>query len=470
VTAHDEALFDRLRQHRALGSAPEEELRWFFERSNLESGKAGEVFVHHGEFIGRMWALLSGRIAFYTPRGSGRGKIMEWFPGDIAGVLPFSRLKGAPGDAVAEEDIEMFTLDVAHFPEMIRVAPAITGVCVHAMLDRARHFTREWLQDDKLVSLGRLSAGLAHELNNPASAAARSAKLLQSAIAAASDAAFALGSTGLSSEQQQLIRGVRDEAPGTSTRLWSAVDFSDREDAIDEWLNDHGIDPELTSTLAETALTTSDLDELAEGLSEEQLHAAIAWISFDYSANALSNELQRVAERIHNIVGSVKRYTYMGRGTGAEPTDVVQGIEDTLTMLGFKARSRTANIRMEVAPGLPMAMAFGGELNQVWQNLIDNALDAIGHGGTITVRAFPRRDRVVVEVADDGAGIDPAIKDRVFDPFFTTKDVGQGSGLGLDIVRRIVVRHSGEVEVESEPGNTVFRVALPVSSQTLADR
>jgi signal transduction histidine kinase len=464
MTGAANELLQRLKKHRALSVAPEAELEWFAERATVEIGEVGHVFVHHGQTVGRMWALLSGRVAFYTPRGSGRGKIIEWFPGDIAGVLPFSRLGAAPGDAIVEEPCEMATLDVEHFPEMIRVAPGITGACVHAMLDRARHFTKEWFQDEKLISLGRLSAGLSHELNNPASAAARSAKLLQSTITAAFEAAQALGAAGLNETQLQLVARVQAECLGEKTRMWSALDFSDREDVFDTWLTGHGLDTELTAPLAETALTTSDLDELATMLSPEQLGAAVRWIASEHGIRNLTKELERAAERIHQLVASVKRYSYMGRDTGAEPVSVVPGLEDTITVLAFKARARKATVRTEFASDLPPVLAFGGELNQVWHNLIDNALDAISEGGTVTVRACPHRERVAVEVADDGCGISPDIKDRVFDPFFTTKDVGEGSGLGLDIVRRILVRHNGEVEIESEPGSTVFRVLLPVAA------
>jgi signal transduction histidine kinase len=195
-----------------------------------------------------------------------------------------------------------------------------------------------------------------------------------------------------------------------------------------------------------------------------QLEAAGRWIAAQHSARILTIEVERSAARIHDLVSAVKRFTWMDRATAAEPVSIRQGIEDTIIVLASKARARSAVIRTELPPDLPKVRGFGGELNQVWHNLVDNALDAISEGGAVDVRAFTRRDQVVVEIADNGSGVPAEAKDRIFDPFFTTKAVGDGSGLGLDITRRIVVRHSGDIELESVPGCTVFRVVLPAAS------
>jgi signal transduction histidine kinase len=465
-------ILERLRGHRLFGVAPEEELAWLAARSEIRRFAAGETLTYKGEPILHMWVLLSGHLAFYTERGSGQGKIMEWFGGDVAGLLPYSRLASSPGFGIAEEPLETLAVHCEHFPEMIHTAPTLTTTCVHAMLERARRFTQEFVQDEKLITLGKLWAGLAHELNNPASAAARSTRLLRGAITASCDAARQLGASHVTDEQLTLIQHVQEQATGSITRLWSALDFSDREDSFEEWLEAHGMSSELTAQLAETALTVSDLDELAATLSPRQLAAAVTWIGSEHAARALTKEIEHATGRIHDMVSSVKRFAYMGSGAGSQEQNIAAGIVDTAAVLGAKFRSRGAELRTEIAPDLPPVRVYGGELNQVWHNLLDNALDALDPERTdraVAVRAFRKRDKVVVEVVDNGVGIAPGIRGQIFDPFFTTKDVKDGTGLGLDIARRIVLRHNGTIEVDSAPGNTVFRVLLPVSSGAAAE-
>jgi signal transduction histidine kinase len=332
------------------------------------------------------------------------------------------------------------------------------------MLDRARHFTSSDLHDEKLVSLGRLAAGLAHELNNPASAAMRSANLLASGHAESEAAARALAGARLSEAQLAAIDRVRAmSAPDASPFQTSAMERSDREDVIGSWLAGHGIDDAIAAQLAETGVTPEALDTLAAVLTGSALEAALRWIAAGCLVRSLAAGLRVSASRIFDLVGAVKGFTYMDQARATEDVDIRRGITDTLAVYGAKVRAKSIKVTVDLPRDVARVRGFGGELNQVWANLINNALDAVHPEGHIEVTAGRELDRVVVHIVDDGPGIPREIQARIFDPFFTTKEVGQGIGLGLDIVRRLLQRHDGEVEVESRPGRTEFRVRLPVA-------
>ena len=232
-------------------------------------------------------------------------------------------------------------------------------------------------------------------------------------------------------------------------------------DAITEWLEAHGADAGLAGPLADTAVTVAALDDLGAVLKGEVLTAALRWVAYGCAARSLAREIESAAGRIADIVAAVKGFTQMDRETVAQPLDVGQGLSDTLTVLRNKVKKKDATVEVEVERDLPAVEGYGGELNQVWLNLIENAVDAVAQGGKLQVSAKREGGAVVVRVADDGQGIPDAIRERIFDPFFTTKPVGEGTGLGLDIVRRLVSRNKGTIEVESRPGRTVFTVKVP---------
>jgi signal transduction histidine kinase len=337
----------------------------------------------------------------------------------------------------------------------------VTASLVHAMVDRVRHFASTDWQDDKMMSLGRLAAGLSHELNNPASAASRSAKLLGDALTQADDAASSLVAAHLTGEQHGHLDALRRRisVPGTATAL-SAIERADREDEFAGWLGRRHADVHLAGALAETNVTIGMLDELADVLPAAALDPALRWLAAAFTSRALATDVDRATTRIYELVSAVKRFTYMDRPTVAEPSSIAQALADTTTVLAAKAHSKSAVVDLDVPSDLPLVRAYGGELNQVWSNLIENALDAIGESGRVVVSARADGANVVVRVVDDGHGIPADITSRIFDPFFTTKPVGS-TGLGLDIARRIVRRHDGQIELESRPGRTEFRVVLP---------
>jgi signal transduction histidine kinase len=461
-------LVTRLAQHRTLSGAPREELAWLAAHGQLRHAERGEYLTRKTEITEKLVIVLSGHLAIYVDRGLGLRKVMEWGEGDVSGFLPYSRMGKPPGDAVFDEPGDLVLIDRHHFPEMIRECPTVTTKLVHVMLDRVRRFTSSDLQDEKMMSLGRLAAGLAHELNNPASAAARSAHLLQDGLANLEEVSRALGVAGLSDAQLAAIQRVRQSCSSMAPSSLSPIERADREEAIAEWLEAHEADPDAAAALVETAVTLADLDTLAGALGGPALSTTLKWIAADCSTRALATEVEKAATRIHDLVAAVKRFTYMDRTSVSEAVDLSTSLNDSLALLMHKARRKSVGVSVKLEPDLPRVRAIGGDLNQVWTNLIDNALDAVSESGKVTITAGRHLDFVIVRIVDDGPGIPPEIGERIFDPFYTTKPVGQGTGLGLDIARRLVRRNDGDIEFESRPGRTEFRVTLPVAADSLS--
>jgi len=460
-----DGLLDRLRAHRTLSQVPVAELEWLVARGTIQHYATGEVVARKGEPVAGLYVLLNGHISHFNDQGGTWRKVMEWGAGEITGHLPYSRMVVAPGNSVIDEPAEALFVPKQDVSRLPVECPHITAALVHAMLDRARAFKSSDFQLEKLASLGKLAAGLAHELNNPASAATRSARLLTAALAESEEASRMLGAASLTASEQAAVDRVRTVCLDTpATTVHSPLERADREEAIAGWLAGHGVDESFAGALSDTELTSGSLTELAGALAGPKLAAALRWVVAGCTVRGLARDIERASSRVHELVSAVKGFTYMDRATVPEPVDVGKGLTDTLAVLAAKARAKAAALTVDVAAGLPRVKGFGGELNQVWANLIDNALDAVGDGGRVTVSAAQDGAVLVVRVIDDGPGIPPEVKSRIFDPFFTTKPVGKGTGLGLDIVRRLLDRHDGSIAVSSNPGRTEFRVTLPVTS------
>jgi signal transduction histidine kinase len=462
VTATD--LVDRLAGHKTLGAAPREELAWLVSHGSLRHLNEGEVLSAKGEPVAGLFVVLTGHIAIFVDRGAGRHKVLEWRAGDVAGMLPYSRLVNPPGDSVAQEPSEILSVPRDDLAAMIRDCHEITSLLVHKMLDRARVFTSSGLQDEKMVSLGKLSAGLAHELNNPASAIERNAVLLEDRLEDIEQATQALRTVRLSDAQLAAIDALRGSCLATrALGVLSPIQQAEREDAIADWLADRGVDTAIASPLAETAVTLDALERIAATFSGPPLGDVLRWAAAGCSARGIAAEIREAATRIAGLVTAIKGFTHMDQATVAGPVDLESSLGNTVAVLNAKARSKSVAVTVNVEPGLPRVRGFVGELNQIWANLIDNALDAVSNSGLVEVTAKGERQRVVVRIVDNGAGIPAEIREHLFEPFFTTKPVGKGTGLGLDIVRRLVTHNDAEIEVESAPGRTEFRVSLPLA-------
>jgi signal transduction histidine kinase len=453
-------LVERLRAHAVLGKAPEWELAWLQAHGTLLRFEAGDLLVEAGKEVDGLYAVLSGRVVIHVEKAYGRRKVMEWREGEVTGTLPYSRMRGSPGNSVAEEPTEVFMLPRELVPALIHACPETTAILVHVMVDRARRFTSSDLQDQRALALGKIAAGLAHELNNPASALVRSVKGLLDTLEKSRAAVRALAVLGLTEDQFSVIDEIKSRSLDGDAGRWGPLEQADREDAISEWLKELGGDEEEAGALADAPIHLDELRTLAESLPLANRRAALHWLGCWFSASQISEEIEDGAAQIFHLVSAVKGFTHMDRAMTPEVLDLRKGVEQSLVLVREKAKASGVTIGTDFPTGLPEVRGVEGELSQMWHSLIDNAVDAAGPGGTVLVAASGDNGSVTVEVADDGPGIPDEILDHIFDPFFTTKPVGQGVGLGLELVRRVVDQHRGEIEVSSIPGQTVFRVML----------
>jgi signal transduction histidine kinase len=443
---------------------PPAELEWLCTRCEIRRFAQGATAMENGAPQTEMWIVLDGRFTLYVPRGGGWRKFYDAGRGFVAGTMPYSRVRVVAGRVVAEEDATVVELSQSHFSDLVHDCPELTTALVHTMIDRARDYRAAQIHDERMQSLGRLAAGLAHELNNPASGASSHARSLIPLLDDLQVASRALARARLTDEQLEPIDALRnmcvDAGPSPSR---SALEAADREEEFSDWLHHHGIDPESASSLASAKVSLAALDNLAAVLPAESLGVAIRWVASDAAVRQVASQITAATARIHHLVGAVKGFTFMDRDGVPDNVDIARGLADTVAMLESKSRAKSVRVRIETADDLPMVYGIGSELNQVWEKLIDNAVDAAGVEGNVAVTATRRGDFVVVRVMDDGPGVPEENRARIFDPFFTTKPIGLGAGLGLDIARRFAHLNDGDLDFTSQPGRTVFRVQLPVA-------
>ena len=455
------SLIDRLVAHRTLAGVPREQLAWLAAVGVERVIEPGEILTPSVGPVRAFYVVLDGYLLIRVDRGAGPRIVMEWHGGDVTGVLPYSRVKAPPGDVVAEERTQILSVDPEHLPHMIRECPELTAVLVHVMLDRARVFKSSELLDEKMASLGRLAAGLAHELNNPASAIARSAKTLVNQLDGLEAATRRYCALSLSESQRRAVSALRDERPVVRATA-SPLELADRQDAVDEWMSAHQVSGVDAGPLAESGVGTADLDTLNAVIEPQKLEPVLAHVAAGLTVRQLAAEIDTASTRIHSLVSAVKGFTYVNQQATLQPIGIARGLADTITVLKSKAKAKSVDVRLQIPDDLPAVEGYGGELNQVWANLVDNAIDATP-GGHVRIEAQSDDHHVIVRVIDDGPGIPDHLRNRVFEPFFTTKEIGQGTGLGLDIARRIVQRHRGVIDMSTGPTGTEFRVTLPLS-------
>jgi signal transduction histidine kinase len=448
-----------LRSVTAFSDLPEGQIEWFLNHVHEVSLHAGEAFVRQGDPADWMFVFLEGLFQWRGEFG-GDTVSLPAQAGDVSGVFPFSRMKRFTVTGRAVTDGRLVKFPSALFPELVQRMPELTTRLVAMMSDRIREGTRIEQQRDRLVSLGRLSSGLAHELNNPASAAKRASDQMRDTLTRLRSANSELWRCLLDDSDKAKIEEVEASLLlGVNTSEGLAL--SDLEETLDSILqsNGHADSWELSAALAKFDMSPDTLASLLNRLDPRTARAALVRIAASAELSTLLRTIENSTTRMSNLVRTVKEYTYLDQGP-VQNVDVARSLETTL---GTLAHSLHPGIKVQrlYEPVPLLVNTVGTELNQVWTNIIENAVDAMPGGGELRIRTFREDQYVVVEIGDSGPGIPPEIRPYIFDPFFTTKDVGEGTGLGLNTVQTIVRKLGGNLQVTSEPGDTRFQIWLP---------
>jgi signal transduction histidine kinase len=445
-----------------LHGLPFEDRLWLARHGQEYVANAGDILFEEGAPAERMLLILKGEIHVRRQRG-GPMALFIGRTGQMTGLLPFSRMKGYGGQGFAVSPVWALLIPKSLFPEMLEAIPSMAQRVVSTLLDRVREVTRIEQQAEKLTALGKLAGNLAHELNNPASAAQRAASSLAAELGANRQNRLKLVNLCLNEEQVRSIeaweKNILDrESPPEEP---NAVALIAREEALRTWLGGVGCEGvwEVAPQLAEQGVTVADLEGLRGFLSPGEACVSLQFFARYLRSSRSVETLVNSTARIFDLIDAIKAYSYMDRAPILE-VDVPAGLDATVQML--QSRMNHVQVERNYEPKLPRISAYGSELNQVWTALIENALDALGNQGQLRLTCRLEGEMLLVEIWDTGPGIPPELQDRIFEPFFTTKAPGHGLGLGLDNAMRIVRKHRGHLSVRSEPGSTCFRVRIPL--------
>jgi len=454
------SLAEELRTVPEFADLPPEDLEWLADQMTVREMAPGDVSIEEGAPADRMVVILEGEIRSQSGKPD-RPTFVVRAPA-VTGMLPYSRMTHFPATARAVVHTRVATFPSDRFHQMLERIPALLPRLVSVLTDRVRWATQRQGQTEKLAALGKISAGLAHELNNPSSAAQRAAGSLREAFGTFRSAAARLNAHELSAAQRASIPALEYELEQRASVSLDTLARSDCEDQVALSLERHGIAGawELAPALVGAGCDAKWLEGVAARFPADVLPDLLARIAASLAIGSLLQEIEHSTTRITELVRAIKEYTYMDQSPEQE-VDVHHGLENTLIMLRYRLK-HGIDVQLDFDRSLPKICAHGSELNQVWTNLIDNSIDAMNGQGQLRVRTSRELDRVLVEIVDNGPGIPPEILDHIFEPFFTTKGVGNGTGLGLETARRIVQEHRGEITVESVPGKTCFQVRLPV--------
>jgi signal transduction histidine kinase len=464
ATAIDPALLTALRETELFAGCPSADLDRVIAGSTEQRLKQGELLFDDQDLPGVVWVVLEGELSIGKKIEGTEFAVDQTRVGDTIGEIPLISRTMTGHTARATTPARLLRIPGPVFMETVRACASVAESVLRTIGERLRKYQRMLQQRERMAGLGTISAGLAHELNNPASAASRAAEHAIEVLDTIQPLARTMSETTWSPAGLKLLSSLGELHLERPVDL-DTVERSDREEALCTWLDAHGVVDswELTSPLVSAGLTEARLKALVGDapVAGPELAAVVQWVEKLASATQLMGEVRQSMTRITELVRAVKAYSHADHLT-PRTDDVHTAIENTLTMFGHKLRAAKIEVVRAYDRTVPPIATYGGELHQVWTNLIDNAIDAAG----TVVRIETSRDGgcARVDVVDDGSGIPPEVVPRIFDPFFTTKDVGKGTGLGLDIVQRIVAHHRGTVSVVSRPGETRFSIKLPLST------
>ncbi len=454
---------DELKAIETFRDLPESGVSWLASVMHAIDVVPDEILARQGDPVLYLVVLLKGEIRAEREDGL----VFLAHAGEVTGMLPYSRLKEFKATIRATEPTRIAALHKDLFPDVLERLPALQARLVSLLADRVREATAADQQREKLTALGKLSAGLAHELNNPAAAASRAADNLRRSLKSVRAAALKLDRGGLPQEARIFLAELEFDRDKIASPQWAldSLDRSDREEELAGWLRNHHIQAawDLAAALVDLGCTRATLEEVATHVPEQFLSDALIRLTAAFTITRLADEIESSTGRISELVRAIKEYSYMDQAP-EQAVDIHQGIESTLVMLRHRLKNGIDIVR-DYDRSLPNVQARGSELNQIWTNLIVNAADAMDGKGKLTIRTLPDHNCARIEIIDGGPGIPDEIKSRIFEPFFTTKPVGEGTGLGLDIVSRIARNHRGDVSFQSRPGETRFIVRIPFRSR-----
>jgi signal transduction histidine kinase len=456
---------DTLPSITAFQNLPADILAWLSQTGELRLYAPGEIIAESGSLADSLMAVVAGEMHYYSQIDGRPAHVFRIEQGQVGGVLPYSRFEVYQGQVMAVGETVVYILPRSQFTALEQVSPELVQRLVSLMNDRSRDYVRSQERDDKLRALGKLSAGLSHELNNPAAAISRASAALTDALQASP---LLLQRLLVACPSEAAVAALTALAvlPAEAPPALSALQAADREEELADWLETQG-SPDgyaLAISLLEAGLTIPTLVPIAALLPVAARPDAFSWLSSHLTALRLTADIGEASRRISTLVGDVKTYSHMDRATGREKLDITTGLESTLHMFAYALRQKNVQLTRRYAPDLPLVMGQAGSLNQVWTNLIDNALDALpAQGGELLISATRQQQQLRIGIQDNGSGITPEVLAHIFEPFYTTKPPGQGSGQGLDIACRIIREHGGRLEATSVPGRTEFVAWLPVT-------
>lgn len=451
----------------AFKDVPVEQLQWLAENSEPKTLYPGDFMFKTGEPLNATYILISGKLRLYYLQNNDPVEITVMEAGTISGYLPFSRGLTATIYSEAMVETQLMCFPIEKIDAMIHTQFELTQALVHVMTNRVREYTTMMRQNEKMMALGKLSAGLAHELNNPAAAIVRGASSLRKHLQLMPDTFQEIMAIQMTPED---VAFVKDKMfailKATDRPKLTMMERGEKEDEMVDWLDDHHVanGVEIAENFVEFGFTIDILEEFRSHMSPDSLSAVLNWIDKNLVTERMVLDIEEASARIVKLVGSVKTFTHMDQSHDKRLTDIHEGIRNTLNIMEYKIRKGHVQLIENYDTALPPVNIMIGEMNQVWTNLIDNAVDAMQGRENSTLEIKTEKDGTCVKVSiiDNGPGIPENIQSRIFDPFFTTKEIGKGTGLGLDITCQIIKQHHGNIKVNSAPGKTQFAVLIPI--------